>query len=166
MFWGEPCKCAVGGPFSLRTRLFKSKFPLQSLLPPAVLRRTARWVGGGGGCGLVGGLPSAIWWPNRAATQPTGPLGPANLGHGPAKRPGNACTKISASPTRFCTELQATIVSNQAREGRRNSMWGQETSGAPMSSLGRITIPLDKSFSKKFSNGGIFPVSQLASFRT
>lgn len=48
LFWGEPCKCAVGGPFSLRTRLFKSKFPLQSLLPPAVLRRTARWVGGGG----------------------------------------------------------------------------------------------------------------------
>lgn len=43
-------------------------------------------------------------------------------------------------------------------------MWGQETSGAPMSSLGRITIPRDKSFSEKFSNGGIFssfPACQL-----
>lgn len=59
-----------------------------------------------------------------------------------------------------------TIVSDQAREGRRDSLWGQETSGAPMGSLGRMTMPLNKRVSKRFSSGGNFPVSQAASFRT
>ena len=47
----------------------------------------------------------------------------------------------------------------EAIEIRGSSIWGQETAGAPMSGLGRKTIPLDRSFIKIFGHAGTYPVS-------
>lgn len=58
--------------------------------------------------------------------------------------------KSQLRPPDFALGFWVTTVSSEAIEVRRSSLWGQETAGAPMSGLGRITIPLDQSFPKIF----------------